>query len=235
MLIKYKRILLKLSGEAFKGQPGVNQDYDKMNSMIDEIIKAKHAGTQIAIVVGGGNFFRGREAHYLDKVTTDYMGMIGTVMNALALQALFNKRNTKTVVLSSIAMNSVCETYSRDRASRYMDDGFIVIFAGGTGSPFVSTDTASVFRAVEMHCDAMFKATSVDGVYSADPKKDPTARKYKSITYDEVLAHGLSFMDLSSIYTAREQKLPIVVFSMLEQGSVHRVLSGQGNFTEVRC
>src|SRR5476649_2127590 len=230
---KYRRILLKVSGEALMGAGNFGIDIDVIDRIARDVKEAHGAGSEICMVVGGGNIFRGLagSAKGIDRSTADYMGMLATVMNALALQAGLERVGLKSRVQSAITMNNVCEPYVRRRAIRHMEKGRVVIFAAGTGNPFFTTDTAAALRAAEMSCDAMLKATQVDGVYSADPKKVPDAVRYDSLSYHEVLARDLQVMDASAISLSRENRIPIIVFSIHERGSLAAVLKGQGRST----
>jgi len=198
-----------------------------------DVKEAVDAGSEICMVVGGGNIFRGLAgaAKGIERATADYMGMLATVMNALALQAGLERTGLSCRVQSAIAMNNVCEPYVRRRAERHLEKGRVVIFAAGTGNPFFTTDTAAALRAAEMGCNAMLKATQVDGVYSADPKKDPKATRYDSLSYHEVLAQNLQVMDAAAISLSRENKIPILVFSLAEKGALAQVLAGRGRAT----
>src|SRR5579872_6931329 len=229
----YRRILLKISGEALMGKGQFGVDIDVVDRIARDVKEAHEDGTEICLVVGGGNIFRGLagSAKGIDRSTADYMGMLATVMNALALQAGLERVGLTSRVQSAIAMNNVCEPYIRRRAIRHMEKGRVVIFAAGTGNPFFTTDTAAALRAAEMACNAMLKATQVDGVYSADPKKDPNAVRYDSLSYHEVLARDLQVMDASAISLSRENKIPILVFSLHDKGTLARVLQGNGRAT----
>ena len=230
---KYKRVLLKISGEALMGSGQYGIDTGTVDRIAADVKEAADAGTQICMVVGGGNIFRGLAgaAKGIDRATADYMGMLATVMNALALQAGLERAGVSSRVQSAIAMNNVCEPYIRRRAIRHMEKGRVVIFAAGTGNPFFTTDTAAALRAAEMACNAMLKATQVDGVYSADPKKDPKAVRYDSLSYHQVLADNLQVMDASAISVSRENGIPILVFSLAEAGALAKVLRGEGRAT----
>ena len=230
---KYRRVLVKVSGEALMGQGQFGIDIGTVDRIAADVKEAADAGTQICMVIGGGNIFRGLAgtAKGIDRATADYMGMLATVMNALAMQASLERGGLPCRVQSAIHMNNVCEPYVRRRAIRHMEKGRVVIFAAGTGNPFFTTDTAAALRAAEMACDAMLKATQVDGVYSADPKKDPAAVRYDSLSYHEVLARDLQVMDASAISLSRENKIPILVFSLHEKGALAQVLRGQGRAT----
>ncbi|MBW7946714.1 MAG: UMP kinase [Sphingomonadaceae bacterium] len=232
----FKRILLKLSGEALMGDQSFGINTATVTRVADEVRIAKEAGFELCLVVGGGNIFRGLAAadQGFDRASADYMGMLATVMNALAVQNSLERMGVDTRVQSAIPMSSVCEPYIRRRAVRHMEKGRIVIFAAGTGNPFFTTDTAAALRAAEMQCDALFKGTSVDGVYNADPKKDKSATRYDSLSYDKVLADNLKVMDASAVALCRENAIPIVVFNIREHGNLARVLAGEGVSTIVR-
>jgi len=230
---KYRRVLLKVSGEALMGAGQFGIDVDTIDRIARDVKQAVEAGSEICMVVGGGNIFRGLagSAKGIDRATADYMGMLATVMNALAMQAGLERTGVSSRVQSAIAMNNVCEPYVRRRAIRHMEKGRVVIFAAGTGNPFFTTDTAAALRAAEMACDAMLKATQVDGVYSADPKKVPDAKRYDSLSYHEVLAQNLQVMDAAAISLSRENRIPILVFSLTEPGALAEVLQGRGRAT----
>lgn len=235
MAPKYKRVLLKMSGEVLMGNREYGIDPGTLDRISQDIKQAIDIGVQVCIVVGAGNIFRGVSgaANGLERVTADYIGMLGTVMNALALQSALEKINVPTRVQSAIPMQAVCEPYVRRRALRHMEKGRVVIFAAGTGSPFFTTDTPAALRASEMDCDALLKGTKVDGVYSADPVKDPSAKHFDRLTYMDVLTKDLKVMDATAISMARENHIPILVFSIKEAGSFARVLQGQGRHTVV--
>lgn len=234
--LKYKRLLLKLSGEALAG----NGDYGIAPEVVDrlavEITDAVNAGCEISVVVGGGNIFRGLQgaARGMDRATADYMGMLATVMNALALAAALAQRKTSSRVLSAIPMTTVCESYVRPKALHHLRKGRVVIFAAGTGNPFFTTDTAATLRAIEMGCDAVAKATMVDGVYSADPKTTPDAVRYDRLSYSEVLSRNLKVMDGAAIALARDNNLPVVVFSIEEAGNLLKLLRGEARATVIQ-
>ncbi len=230
---KYRRVLLKVSGEALMGSDSFGINIDVVDRIARDVREAHEAGTQICMVVGGGNIFSGLagSAKGIDRSTADYMGMLATVMNALALQAGLERVGLASRVQSAIAMNNVCEPYIRRRAIRHMEKGRVVIFGAGTGNPFFTTDTAAALRAAEMSCDAMLKATQVDGVYSADPKKVPDAQRYDSLSYHQVLAQNLQVMDAAAISLSRENGIPILVFSLSEPGALAKVLRGEGRAT----
>lgn len=230
---KYKRILLKLSGEALMGPQQYGHDLDTVSRICREIVKVHKLGTEICMVVGGGNIYRGMKAAEagMERASADYMGMLATVMNALAIQNVIENMGVDTRVLSAITMNAVCEPFIRRRAKRHMERGRIVICAAGTGNPFFTTDTAAALRAVELECEALFKATQVDGVYSADPKKDKNATFYDRLDYKTVLEKDLKVMDATAIALSRENNLPIVVFSIHSPDAFVNVINGDGKFT----
>ena len=230
---RYRRVLLKVSGEALMGDDQYGINTAVIDRIAQDVKQAADAGSEICMVVGGGNIFRGLAgaAKGIERATADYMGMLATVMNALALQAGLERVGVSSRVQSAIAMNNVCEPYVRRRAMRHMEKGRVVIFAAGTGNPFFTTDTAAALRAAEMGCDAMLKATNVDGVYSADPKKFPDAVRYESLSYHEVLAQNLQVMDAAAISLSRENRIPILVFSLAEAGALKEVLAGRGRAT----
>jgi uridylate kinase len=234
--LKYKRILLKVSGEALMGKREYGHDPEIIARISQEVKDVHQLGAQVCLVVGGGNIFRGVSAAAagMERASADYMGMLATVINALALQNSLEKVGVQTRVLSAIPMSTVCEPYIRRRAIRHMERGRVVIFAAGTGNPFFTTDTAAALRAVEMGCDALLKGTQVDGVYSADPKKDPSAKRYDALTYKEVLSQDLAVMDASAISLARENNIPILVFSIQTHGAFAEVVSGKGKFTIIQ-
>jgi len=230
---KYRRVLLKVSGEALMGEQAFGIDGATVERIASDIKEATLSGVQICLVVGGGNIFRGLSgaAKGIERATGDYMGMLATVMNALALQAVLERTGLTTRVQSAIPMRTVCEPYIRRRAIRHMEKGRAVVFAAGTGNPFFTTDTAAALRATEMGCDALLKATQVDGVYSTDPKTDPAAKRYEKLSYHDVLARDLKVMDASAISLSRENKIPIIVFSIKEKGMLSAVLGGGGRCT----
>ena len=233
--LKYKRLLLKLSGEALMGKGSFGFDMSVAQRLAKDVSEANRAGCVISVVVGGGNIFRGMAgaAAGMDRATADYMGMLATVMNALAFQNALEQHGTKARVLSAIPMPTVCESYVRAKALHHLDQGRVVIFAAGTGNPFFTTDTTAALRAIEMGCDAVAKATQVDGVYSADPKKDPKAVRYDTLTYADVLARDLKVMDGAAIALARDNHLPVIVFSIEESGNLLKVLRGEARATVV--
>jgi|TARA_R100000501_G_scaffold14543_3_gene26347 uridylate kinase len=231
----YKRILLKLSGEALMGDGQFGIDSETVSAIASEIRLAREAGFELCLVVGGGNIFRGLAAaeQGFDRANADYMGMLATVMNALAVQNALEQQGVDTRVQSAIPMASVCEPYIRRKAARHMSKGRIVMFAAGTGNPYFTTDTAAALRAAEMECDALFKGTSVDGVYTADPKKDDDATRYDTLSYDRVLSDNLKVMDASAVALCRDNNIPIVVFNIRERGNLARVLAGNSVSTTV--
>lgn len=230
---KYKRVLLKLSGEALMGDQEFGLDTTTVDRIAAEIKAVHEDGVEIALVIGAGNIFRGvaLSQSNIERTTADYMGMLATVLNALAMQSVLEGIGVSTRVLSAIPMSSVCEPYIRRRAIRHMEKNRVVIFAAGTGNPFFTTDTAAALRSVEMNCDALLKGTQVDGVYSADPKKDANATRYEQLTYQNVLANDLKVMDTSAIALARENRVPILVFSIHNSGAFADVVRGQGTHT----
>lgn len=233
---RFNRILLKLSGEALMGQGQFGIDPDAVANLAGEIAEAKAAGRELCLVVGGGNIFRGMAAAAkgFDRASADYMGMLATVMNALALQNALERLGIDTRVQSAIPMSSVSEPYIRRRALRHMEKGRIVLFAAGTGNPFFTTDTAAALRAAEMGCDALFKGTSVDGVYTADPKKVADAKRYETLTFGKVLGDDLKVMDAAAVALCRDNNIPIVVFNIRQPGNLARVLGGSGTATIVQ-
>jgi uridylate kinase len=225
----YKRILLKLSGEALAAGQGFGVDNDRVHEIAAEIADVHRLGVDIAIVVGGGNFFRGvaEQAKAMERVSADHMGMLATVINALALQDALEKCGAQTRVMSAIEMHEVAEPFIRRRAIRHLEKGRVVVFAAGTGNPYFSTDTAASLRAMEIHADAILKATKVDGVYTADPVTDKNATKFEKITYLDILKLGLKVMDATAIAMCQENKLPIVVFDLNKHGNIQRVVMGE--------
>lgn len=232
---KFKRILLKLSGEALMGDGQFGIDPDTVARMAAEVKAAKDSGLEICLVIGGGNIFRGMAgaAKGMDRAQADYMGMLATVMNALAMQNALEQLGVTTRVQSAIQMDTVCEPVIRRRAERHLDKGRVVIFAAGVGSPYFTTDSGAALRAAEMKCDALFKGTSVDGVYDADPKNNPDAIRYERLSFDRVLADNLRVMDASAVALCRDNDIPIVIFSIREQGNLASVLAGEGTSTIV--
>lgn len=231
----YKRILLKLSGEALMGDDAFGINRATIERIVAEIAEVTQMGVQVAVVIGGGNIFRGVAGGSagMDRATADYMGMLATVMNALALADAMNHQGLVARVMSAIAIEQVVEPYVRPKALQYLEEGKVVVFAAGTGNPFFTTDTAASLRGAEMNCDIMLKATNVDGVYTADPKKDPSATRYQTITFDEALNKNLKVMDATAFALCREQKLNIVVFGIAKEGALKRVVVGEDEGTLV--
>ena len=236
MPLKYKRVLLKISGEALIGKQSFGIDPSTITRISNEIETVVQMGVEVCIVVGGGNIFRGISAQEvgIERTTGDYMGMLATVMNALAMQNALELIGITTRVQSAFQISSVCETYIRRRAERHLEKGRVIIFAAGTGNPYFTTDTAAALRASEMNCNAMFKATNVDGVYSSDPKKNKDAKRYKELKYMEVLGKDLKVMDAAAVSLARENNVPVIVFSIHEKGAFSNVVSGNGDFTIIK-
>ena len=232
----YKRVLLKISGEVLMGDSEFGLNPETVDRIAADIAQVHASGIELCLVVGGGNIFRGVSvaAQGMERATADYMGMLGTVMNALALQSALEAVDVPTRVLSAIPMATVCEPYIRRRAVRHMEKGRVVIFAAGTGNPYFTTDTAAALRASEMECDCLMKGTKVDGVYDADPVRNPDAKRFDSLTHFDVLQRDLKVMDAAAITLCRENDIPILVFSIQNAGEVHRVLHGEGRFTIVR-
>ena len=232
---RFNRILLKLSGEALMGTGQFGIDQDAVASLAQEVKAARDQGFELCLVIGGGNIFRGMAgaAKGMDRAQADYMGMLATVMNALAMQNALEQVGVETRVQSAIKMDQVCEPIIRRRAERHLAKGRVVIFAAGVGSPYFTTDTGAALRAAEMKCDALFKGTSVDGVYDADPKKVTTAKRYDAIGFDRVLADDLKVMDASAVALCRDNDIPIVVFNIRQSGNLADVLAGRGTATIV--
>ena len=232
----FKRVLLKLSGEVLMGDQQFGIDPEFVLELAQEVKAARETGLEICLVIGGGNIFRGMAgaARGMDRAQADYMGMLATVMNALAMQSALEKLGVHTRVQSAIQMDAVCEPVIRRRAERHLEKGRIVIFAAGVGSPYFTTDSGAALRAAEMKCDALFKGTSVDGVYDSDPKTNPAAVRFDAVSYDKVLADNLKVMDASAVALCRDNNIPIVVFSIREKGNLARVLAGEGTQTIVR-
>ena len=227
--------MLKLSGEVLIGNQKYGIDPDKVSSIAKDIAKVHNNDKQICIVVGGGNIFRGVSgaSQGIDRVTADGMGMLATVINALALQNAIEKQNIPTRVMSAIPMQTICEPFIKRRALRHLDKGRIIILAAGTGNPYFSTDTAATLRAAEMNCDAIFKGTSVDGVYDSDPKKNSLSKKFSTVSYKKVLSENLKVMDSSAISLARDNNIPMVVFSILEKQAFEKAVLGEGSYTVI--
>ncbi len=234
---RYRRVMLKLSGEALMGTKPYGIDADVITDIAEEIKDAHQMGVEVAVVIGGGNIFRGIEASAkgMDRATADYIGMLATVLNALTLQDALEKKGVYTRVISAIEMKELCEPYIRRRAIRHLEKGRVVIFAGGTGNPYFTTDTAASLRAMEIHADVILKATKVDGIYDKDPVKDPSAKKYDELTYLDVLRMGLRVMDATAVSLCMDNRLPIIVFSIKEKGNILRILRGEKVGTLVKA
>jgi uridylate kinase len=232
---RYNRVLLKVSGEVLMGDQAYGIDMKTVGLVAEAVAKVAREGVEICLVIGGGNIFRGlsKAAGDMDRASADYMGMLATIMNALAMQSALEKIGVATRVQSAIPMAAIAEPYIRRRAMRHLEKGRVVIFAAGVGAPFFTTDSGAALRAAEMGCDALLKGTSVDGVYTADPKKDASATRYETLTYQEVLSRDLKVMDASAISMMRDTGIPIVVFSIREEGSLLRVLKGEGVYTVI--
>ena len=233
--LAYKRLLLKISGEALLGDKSFGLHPPTVQRIADEVKKVSDLGAEVSVVIGGGNIFRGLlgSAYGMERTTADYMGMLATVMNALAMQSYLESKNVQTRVLSAIRMDKVCEPFILRRALRHLEKGRICIFAAGTGEPFVTTDTAAALRASELACDAIFKGTKVDGVYDSDPASNADAKRYDNIGYGEVLQKNLRVMDASAIALARDNNLPIIVFSLDEPGGLAGIAQGRGTYTTI--
>jgi len=231
----FRRVIVKISGEALSGPQPFGLHQPTVDRIAADLATARGAGVTLGVVVGGGNIFRGVEvsARGVSRTTGDTMGMLATVMNALALEAALERAGASARTLSALAMPQVCESYSRQRAVKHLDDGHIVVFGGGTGNPYFTTDTTAVLRAVEVGCDAVLKATNVDGVYSADPKLDPKAKRFEALTHDDAIARRLRVMDATAFALARENHMPIIVFSIQDAGAVTAVLRGDSRATRV--
>lgn len=234
--LKYQRVMLKISGESLMGGQSYGIDPEMVSKVAVEVRDVIATGVEVCLVIGGGNIFRGVSgaAAGMERATGDYMGMLATVMNALAMQNALEQLDVPVRVMSALPISAVCEPYIRRRATRHLEKGRVVIFAAGTGNPFFTTDTAAALRATEMNCHALLKGTRVDGVYSADPEKDPKAERYDELTYMDVLSRDLSVMDASAISLARENSIPMLVFSIEQQGAFERVLRHQGKYTLIR-
>ncbi|MEY2707311.1 MAG: hypothetical protein RLZZ619_435 [Pseudomonadota bacterium] len=231
----YKRVLLKLSGEALMGDDSYGINPSTIDAMVTDIAEVVQSGVQLAIVIGGGNIFRGVAggAAGMDRATADYMGMLATMMNSLALQDALRQKGVEARVQSALRMDQVVEPYIRPRAIRHMEEGKVVVFAAGTGNPFFTTDTAAALRGAEMGVEVVLKATKVDGIYTSDPKKDPTATRYDTISFDEAIIKNLQVMDATAFALCRDRKLPIKVFSILKPGALKRVVMGENEGTLV--
>ncbi|MDH5397236.1 MAG: UMP kinase [Cyclobacteriaceae bacterium] len=231
--MKYKRILLKLSGEALMGSANYGIDPLRLDQYTREIIKVKDSGVEIAIVIGGGNIFRGVQAENagFDRVQGDYMGMLATVINGMALQSALEQKGIYTRLMSGIAMEQVCEPFIRRRAIRHLEKGRVVIFGAGTGNPYFTTDSTAALRAIEIQAEVVLKGTRVNGVYTADPEKDPSAKRYDSLSFQEAYQKGLDIMDMTAFTLCMENKLPIVVFNMNTEGNLMSLLEGENEGT----
>ena len=227
--LKYRRVLLKLSGEALAGERGLGFDFETIDRLAGEVVQIVGMGAQVGLVIGGGNIVRGSQLSKtgMDRVSADYMGMLGTVINAMALQDVLEKKGVDTRVMTAIRMEEIAEPFIRRRAMRHFEKGRTVIFAAGTGNPYFSTDTAAVLRAIQMKADIIIKATSVDGVYSADPKKDPTAKFYETVSYRDVMLEELGVMDQTAITLCKENALPLIVLNIHQSGAVARAIRGE--------
>lgn len=233
--LQYKRVLLKVSGEALMGNKQFGHEYSIILGIAEDIKEAIDLGIEVCVVVGGGNIYRGTDVLFgMERAAGDYIGMLGTVINALTLQNIMESLGVHTRVLSAITMMSVCEPYIRRKAKKHIEKGRVVIFAGGTGNPFCTTDSAAVLRAIEMGCDLLLKGTKVNGVYNADPTKNLNAVKYSTISYTNLLKDNLQVMDIAAIAVARENNLPIKVFSIKEKGNFAKVLQGKGEYTKIQ-
>ena len=227
--MKFKRILLKLSGEALEGNQGYGIDSQRLADYAGEIKSVVDEGVQVAIVIGGGNIFRGLQgtSEGMDRVQGDYMGMLATVINSMAIQAALEKAGVKVTLLSGLAIQPICEAMSRRKAISYLTNGEVVVIAAGTGNPYFTTDSASALRAIEIQADAILKGTRVDGVYTADPEKDQSAIKYNALSFEEAYEKGLKIMDLTAFTLCRENKMPIVVFNMNQKGNLLKIIKGE--------
>ncbi len=233
--LRFRRVLLKVSGEALLGDQPFGIDTKVVTRIAGEVGEAVGLGVEVGIVIGGGNIFRGMKlaAEGGNRVAGDHMGMLATVMNAIAFHEGLQRQDIPARIFSAVAMPTICETFTQQRAEQAMQRGRVVIFAGGTGNPFFTTDSGAALRAAEMGCDALFKGTQVDGVYSADPQKDPTATRFDRLTHDEVLARGLQVMDAAAVALARDNRIPLIVFSIHEPGAFVDILKGSGRATIV--
>lgn len=227
--LKYRRVLLKLSGEALMGDGDYGIDPNIINGLAKEIIEIQQAGAEVGVVIGGGNIFRGAglAAGGMDRVTGDHMGMLATVINALAMQDALEKHGAFARVMSAIKINQICEDYIRRRAVRHLEKGRIALFAAGTGNPFFTTDSAAALRATEINASLLLKATKVDGIYDADPKKNPDAKRFDSLTYDEVISRNLQVMDTAAFALCRDNNIPLRIYNMSDEGALMRILQGE--------
>src|SRR3984893_4981729 len=231
----YRRVIVKLSGESLSGPEKFGIHQPTIDRFAEDLVAAHKLGIALGVVVGGGNVLRGAQIseNGLSRPTADAMGMLATVMNALVMETAIERAGASARTMSALTMPQVCETYERARALRHLDDGRVIVFAGGTGNPYFTTATTAVLRAAEMECDAVFKATDVDGVYTADPKRDPKATRYDHLDHQEALDRRLKIMDATAFALAQENRMPIIVFSIREQGAIEKVLRGRGHFTTV--
>ena len=229
----YKRVLIKLSGEALAGKKGFGYDYDFLNDIVDELITLHKNGVELALVVGGGNFWRGRQGGEMNRTTADQMGMLATVINGLALLDAFEQKGVKASLQSAIAMEKVCETFTRRTAKAHLENGEILIFAGGTGSPYFSTDTAAALRAAEIEADVILLAKNVDGIYDSDPKINKNAKKYDEISYIDFIKNGLKAMDVTAVTMCMENNMPILCFG-LEKGALIKAVNGESMGTLIK-
>lgn len=229
----YKRIILKISGEALAGEKGTGINFEMINAVADQLIEVANMGVEIGIIVGGGNIWRGRSGIGMDRTTADYMGMLATVINALAMQDALEQKNMSTRVQTAIEMRQIAEPYIRRRAVRHLEKGRIVIFACGTGNPYFSTDTAAALRAAEIEADLLLLAKNVDGVYDSDPHTNPAAKKYDFISYIDVINQGLTVMDTTAISLCMDNKIPIIVFGVNEKDGIQRVVCGESIGTRI--
>jgi len=231
----YRRVIVKVSGEAFSGPNDFGIHAPTIEAIVKDLVAARALGITIGVVVGGGNLIRGAESAdaWLSRPTADAMGMMGTVMNALVLESALERAGVPARTMSALSMPQVCETYERQRALRHLEDNRIVVFAGGTGNPFFTTDTTAVLRAAEMHCDAVLKATNIVDIYSSDPKLDPKAQRYERLSHQDAIQRDLKVMDATAFALARENRMPIIVFSIREPGAIAAVLGGKGRATFV--
>ncbi len=234
--MKYQRIMLKLSGEGLMGYQSFGIDPVVMEDIADEIVSVYNKGVKIAVTVGGGNIFRGVSGSSagMNRVEADHMGMLATIINAIAMRDVLTRKGVPTIVMSAVHMPTICEPFIQSKALHRFKKGTVIIFAAGTGNPFFTTDSGAALRAAEMECDAILKATQVDGVYSDDPKKNPDAKRYDSITYDEVLTKNLKVMDMAAVALAKESNIPLIVFSLKDKGTMLEVLEGKGKCTIVQ-
>ena len=232
----FKKIMLKLSGEGLSGSSGFGIDSDVINSLAEEIKEISKLGVKICIVIGGGNFFRGAKnaCKGMDRSVADQIGMMATVINALAFQSALEAKGIKAKVFSGFSVPSVCDDYRFDKAVNALDAGNVTIFAGGTGNPYFTTDSGAALRAVEMHCDVLMKATQVDGVYDSDPRENPSAKRFKQVSYADAIAKQLKIMDLTSMAMLNENKIPTLIFSLKEEKSILRAICGEGRYSIIK-